>query len=90
MPVTETDRRAAMNQALHKHRDAHGQPAVRELLEKVANATASSLVPEDKIAAVVAACEATPKPRPPSIAALNPKEIYSKWNEGWRRPESAS
>jgi len=46
----------AMYDALQGYKQKHGQPGVRALLESVAGVTAASLVPEDRMQAVINAC----------------------------------
>jgi len=53
MTNTTNSMRTEMLKALRKYKDANGQAAVRNLLESIAGVTAASLVPDDKLAAVI-------------------------------------
>jgi hypothetical protein len=71
-----------------------GQPAVRELLTKVAGVNTASEVPADKIANVLAAIAAADNPAPApardthtELAAIHDR-VWHQWNHGWRRNDT--
>jgi hypothetical protein len=72
--------RDEMIKALRVFKDANGQPALRTLLESVAEVSAISEVPDDKIADVIAACENAPAgDKPKSLDELTTR-AFAKWN----------
>jgi hypothetical protein len=79
----------AMYDALQGYKQKHGQPGVRALLESVAGVTAGSLVPEDRMQAVINACvrglpvaaqkKAKSLSRPRNLESIA-TNAYAHWN----------
>lgn len=70
--------------ALREIKDAKGQPAVRELLNRIAGVNSARDLDENQYAAVIAACRGG-SPGLVRNGALDAAAIFAKWNSAGKR-----